>query len=1328
MIRIARLDLERWGHFDGRSVTFAGGDALHVVYGPNEAGKSTTRRAVSALLFGVPARTRDTFGRPGADLRVGALLELGEDAGAAVEVVRRKGLKNTLLDAAGAPLDEALLQGALGGLTAAVHAGLFEITHESLVEGGQELLAGRGAVGESLFAAAAGTARLHAVLKHLEADADALFSTRPSKKELNVLLARHAEVARVLRDVGLRPPRYEALQRDLGELETAFAGASAVLESTERERSRLERLRGALPMVGLRTTLAAELEALGSVPALSADAPARRMAATQRRANARTGASAAARELTRHRARAAELAIDDAFLPALTDLEALHQTASAITSDTSRRTELSTTLTSLSAHISDLLATLAPSLREPLDFPPGPTPAADRASSAASAPTSGTTAAGSPASRPASGSAAEAQPSAPRLTFDAGARDRLEACLQARAGVLEAVSTAGTAAEDARRAAARAERDAASAPTVVNDLALTAALRAARRAGNVDEQVARARAEERSALAAADRTAGGDAAALVAVPFPDRDTIERLLADVLDAERIRTELDTEDAAITDRVRLLEAQRADLGADAPILDDAALKAARSARDDSWAKVRSALTEPVPAADAEQLAIEHEHTTTEADDIADERLRHAEDVTRLADLERDLAKLARDAAELAHRGERHDAVVARVAGAWSAAWASAGDAAPAPAAAGAWLAKRDATADHLATAARAAEQADAAERVRAEHAGALRAALAECSDASPADDLPLATVVELADARLEALRAEADEAARAAEDLTRVRAAVEDTATTLTRAEARLAAWTDEWTALRDACGLASTLAPDDALGALRTLEEAARDQARLAALTAELDAIDARRAAFASAVAEQVAALAPDLATQPPASAARALHRRATAARAANDERDTLAVTIADLDTDHAEQLAIVAEADEELAALRAAAGAEDDATLVQREQQSARAEKLRAEIARLDADLARAGGAPADEVTAAVADLDADEAAVRADDLKALAARQRDERDEAGRALTRARDELARLERSEEAAQARQEAATLDAQIREVAERYARARLAQRVLRDAIARYRSAHEGPLLARANQLFPQLTCERFVRLETDIDDRDEDVLIAITADGSRRRVEELSDGTREQLFLALRFAAIERHVSSAQPVPVLFDDVLLESDDERADRILCALADLARHTQVIVLTHHRHLVDIARTTIDPDRLDVIELASAPQPSEPAVAVAPVPVEATETIALPQPIASEPEPEPEPIASEPEPEPEPQPIVSEPEPIASEPEPAPDEEPAPITAAAEPDFDPDHEPDDDLAPPFEPTPTLAEELEGVLAGHAVHESPYGEQTSLL
>jgi uncharacterized protein YhaN len=1157
LIRLARLDLERWGHFEGRSLTFGPAGSLHMVYGANEAGKSTTRRAVSALLFGVPERTGDTFGRPGADLRVGALLEVD---GLDLEVVRRKGRKDTLLDGAGEPLDPAPLEGALGGLTREVHAGLFEITHESLVAGGLELLAGRGAVGESLFAAAAGTARLHWLMKRLEGEAESLFSTRPSKKELNVLLARHTEALRVLRDASLRPPRWEALSRELEDLEAAYAAAGSALEATEHERARLERLRGALPLAAHRATALRALEALGDAPVLSADAAARRVAATERRGAAHARSTAAARDLARRGERLAELTVDEALLPLADAVDALHATPR----DTARREELAAQLSALEPRLEALLVSLAPSLRD----------------------------AGAP------------------FDLDDDTRSRLEACLAQRAGFEQAARTADEAVADARRAATRAAAERSGA--VADDAPLAAALRAARAAGPVDEHLARARAEEAAARAEAARCAErlvprcGDADAVAALPVPDRATIEARLTAVVDAQRVAGELDLEAGAIADRAAVVERDRARVGTDAPLLTASALDDARGARDERWRTIRAALTEPLARDAARTLAVAFEAASSTADSVADTQLQRASDVAHLAALDRELTSLTRDAQELEHRRARHTTTLTAALDAWSAAWAF--EAFPAPAEAGAWLGGRDVVLSHLATAADAARAAGAAEALRDQHAAALRVAIGE---AAGAQDAPLAMLIELAEARLDALREQAEAAARVAEAVARTAAELEDAETDAERATAQVAVWREQWASLRDRCGLAEALAPDDALAAVRGLEQAARDRRERDGLRAAIEAIDARDAAFAARVAEVVAAVAPDLAQRPAAGAVAILHRRVTAARGAAAERDTLVAAVAELEAERADADAIVAEADEELAALRRAAGAEDDADLARREQASARAEELRQEIARLDGDLARAGGAPADDVAAAVADLDADALPARVEELEQSATAQRDARDAAGEALTRARDELARLERSDEAARARQEATSLEAQIQDVAERYARARLAQRVLRDAIARFRSAHEGPLLARANALFPALTRERYARLETDLDERDRDVLIAVTADGSRRRVEELSDGTREQLFLALRLAAIERHAATAQAVPVLFDDVLLESDDDRAERILLALADLADHTQVIVLTHHRHLVEIAAGALPAGRLDVIELAASdgPAPATPA-----------------------------------------------------------------------------------------------------------------------
>ncbi|MFN9913557.1 MAG: AAA family ATPase, partial [Pirellulaceae bacterium] len=52
-MRIRQLDLIAFGHFTNRSIDLSQGNlGLHMIYGPNEAGKSTSLRALTAFLFG----------------------------------------------------------------------------------------------------------------------------------------------------------------------------------------------------------------------------------------------------------------------------------------------------------------------------------------------------------------------------------------------------------------------------------------------------------------------------------------------------------------------------------------------------------------------------------------------------------------------------------------------------------------------------------------------------------------------------------------------------------------------------------------------------------------------------------------------------------------------------------------------------------------------------------------------------------------------------------------------------------------------------------------------------------------------------------------------------------------------------------------------------------------------------------------------------------------------------------------------------------------------------------------------------------------------------
>jgi uncharacterized protein YhaN len=167
------------------------------------------------------------------------------------------------------------------------------------------------------------------------------------------------------------------------------------------------------------------------------------------------------------------------------------------------------------------------------------------------------------------------------------------------------------------------------------------------------------------------------------------------------------------------------------------------------------------------------------------------------------------------------------------------------------------------------------------------------------------------------------------------------------------------------------------------------------------------------------------------------------------------------------------------------------------------------------------------------------------------------------------------------------------------AYLRELTARYLRLYVAAWALSEAIDAYRREHKAPLLKRADELFPKLTCGRFKGLEVSFDDEDEPVLVGIRASSERVPVRLMSTGTREQLYLALRLASLERHVELHGPMTVILDDVVLHSDPKSKSAILSALADLGRRTQVIAFSHDPQVVALAQNAVEPDLLTVHEL---------------------------------------------------------------------------------------------------------------------------------
>jgi uncharacterized protein YhaN len=201
--------------------------------------------------------------------------------------------------------------------------------------------------------------------------------------------------------------------------------------------------------------------------------------------------------------------------------------------------------------------------------------------------------------------------------------------------------------------------------------------------------------------------------------------------------------------------------------------------------------------------------------------------------------------------------------------------------------------------------------------------------------------------------------------------------------------------------------------------------------------------------------------------------------------------------------------------------------------------------------------------------------------------------------DEAFNARDAARDALAEAQRSLRAAERIGDAATMHAREIEAAEVLA-ADVAEyvqtRVMITALSRLLTAeepdHDTALLIHASNLASRLTEGRVTGLT--VEDRAGKHRLRIEADGLGEGVPaELSDGTADQVYLALRLAGIRQMqmravTNGVSTLPVVLDDILVTHDDGRTAVALEVLADEARDQQILLMTHHSAVAEAARLT--------------------------------------------------------------------------------------------------------------------------------------------
>jgi uncharacterized protein YhaN len=177
------------------------------------------------------------------------------------------------------------------------------------------------------------------------------------------------------------------------------------------------------------------------------------------------------------------------------------------------------------------------------------------------------------------------------------------------------------------------------------------------------------------------------------------------------------------------------------------------------------------------------------------------------------------------------------------------------------------------------------------------------------------------------------------------------------------------------------------------------------------------------------------------------------------------------------------------------------------------------------------------------------------------------------------------RNEIKAKDGSALAANASEEAEQQLATMVSGVEQYLRLQIAALILEQRIEDYRKKNQAPVLARAGELFSKLTLGSYANLRDELDDSGTPILLGVRPNDAEVSVDGMSDGTRDQLYLALRLATLEQHLTKGEPMPFVVDDILIGFDDHRTKVCLEVLSELALSTQVLLFTHHRRVLELA-----------------------------------------------------------------------------------------------------------------------------------------------
>ena len=1164
-MRIRRLDLLRYGHFTERSLELpAGTSDFHIIFGSNEAGKSTALSAIEDLLFGIHGQTPYGFLHDYGSMRIGVVLENGSEV---LEVLRRKGNKDTLLGPEGSPVPggEAVLRPYLAGADRTFFERMFSLDHTRLEAGGREILEAKDDVGQMLFSAGAGIGGLRERLTQLSTEADSLWSPgrRARHRKLSIAEDKLDAAQRELREQTLSAAKWRELKNAYEESEETYGNIDRAISDATTSRNRLSRIRRVFRDVRRKQELDRLLEELGDVIALPEDAAGLVAESERKDAEAATRIGTLTEQLQRAEEALEKLTYDETIIQRAADVRQACERRIEIRAEKADLPKREAELHAAESKLKDDAAELdwrdgnSAALIERI--PPRPKVSVVRSLLNQKG----------------------------ELESDVSGKERLlDEAKEEHAGLKDELAEAGEPVDTSRLAIAlksvREQGDIAGRVRAAEEGLNNARSRVARRLGALDPGVA-------------------DEGALTGKRVPARAKVEaqrkaqddwqrRLNETQQQAASVKQELDGTVAALERAIR-----------DEQVVTPEELKDARGRRDAIWqlVKLKHIIGQPIPPDQAEQyegeiedLAGAFEPAVIKADELADRRFDHAEAAGRIAEIKRKIGEQETLLGQMQDNEKKLVEEGDQLKSDWIALWSGAPVEPEAPEAMLEWLDDRD---EVLAAIENRDEAESALKAARGEEQAARQQLIGELAalgvDVGTLEEDGLTIVVERAAGELRVREAAADKKSQLEEDIAEAGRLVARRQRDLEAAKKVLAEWQENWAAALGDLGLAADTAAEAVDAQIGIIDQMRETASRINSLRHDrIEKIQRDVADFENVVSQLVQVVASDLADKAADDAVAALETRLNEAeriQGLREKQDENAEGLKEqIETLEGQRRGLAAS----ISHLKQTAGVDDNDKLKAAIDRSDNQRALRVERQEIMEKVQQDGdGKTVDELEAECEGLAIDEVAAREASLQAELEDLRKQQGEAGDVRSQARQAYQAIGGDDAAAQAgaaREEALT---EMGEVAELYVRVKTSAILLQWAIDRYRREKQAPLLKRAGQLFQVMTAGSFTSLRVDFDDQDNAHLTGVRPDESVVPVSGMSTGTADQLYLALRVASIVDYLERAQALPFVADDLFVNFDDDRAAAGFRLLGQLAEKTQVLFFTHHQHLVDIAKATL-------------------------------------------------------------------------------------------------------------------------------------------